>query len=122
MTSRYNELIDHPDFKRACEWLCIYPENVRTYLPHSWNRNLQNDKPRDRIRSHQNWKIDGRIVPADWDPAIQTLVLFGNFIASTSDLQMNPSLTLNREYTWELNFDQHMNIRLLIDYRLETID
>jgi hypothetical protein len=120
--TRYNELIDHPDFKLACEWLCISPDNVRDGLYHSWNRNLQNDQPRDRIRLHKNWKIDGEIVPADWNSAVRSLVLFGTFFASESDLLMNPSLILGTAYTWELNFDQHMKIRLLVDYKLESLD
>ena len=122
VTTLYNELIDNPDLKLACEWLCISSDIIRDNNNHTWNRNLQNDHPRDRIRLHKKWNIDGKIVPADWNPIINTLVLFGTFVASESDLLMNPSLILGTEYTWELNFDQHMNIRLLVDYKLESYD
>jgi hypothetical protein len=119
--TRLNEVIDHPDFKYACEWLCISPDFVRDNRSHSWWRNLQNDLPRDRIRCHRNWRVDGKIVPSDVGAATDVLVIYGTFIASESDRIMAPHLIIGTTYTWEWRLDSSRHPSLVLDYTLESL-
>lgn len=114
--TKYNEVIDHPDFKYACEWLCIEQCYVRSGISHTWCRNF-----RDGIRVHRNWKVDGKIIPSDTESGQNVLVIYGNFIASSTDRIMLPRLYEGTEYTWEWRLDSSRNPSLVIDYALESM-